>query len=247
VIYFASSVRFPAFQRLVSIRFFPRTSTTATLVAMFLFAVSVVEPMRATTVVPPDFDTLAQQADYVVRGTVKSVRSEWRETAGNRAIITFAEIDVREVIAGTPPAPLVLELLGGRVGEDEMRVHGLPTLAVGEEAILFVRGNGVQFSPLVALRHGHYPIRKDAKNGAPAVMRSDGSPLRDEKQVSLPFRALQSDAQPTAASATETGPGASANSPAASSISAALTPAEFAARIRAARAKAPAPASAPGS
>ncbi len=74
----------------------------------------------------PDFDALVVQADYIVRAVVKSMNAEWRIDGQNRSIVTKVELTVSEVIKGTPPAPLVLEILGGRIGRDEMRVDGAP-------------------------------------------------------------------------------------------------------------------------
>ena len=71
----------------------------------------VVSPARATTVIAPDFDNLVKGADYVVRAVVKSVTSEYRNTPQGRAIFTKVELQVLETITGTPPSPLVLEML----------------------------------------------------------------------------------------------------------------------------------------
>ena len=144
---------------------------------------------RATIVVAPDFDSLVKQADYVVRAVVKSMTAEWRNDAHGRHIITKVTLDVREVIKGGPPTPLVLEMLGGRIGQDEMRVEGTPDFIVGEEEILFVHGNGRQFFPLVALMYGMYPVSLDTASGQRFVHRSNGSPLYDVKDVSLPMTA----------------------------------------------------------
>jgi hypothetical protein len=205
----------------------------ATLLALALTAFTT--NASATTVSPPEFDSLVQQADYVVRGTVKSVASQWRTGGGHRQIVSLVEIDVAEVIAGTPPSPLVLQMLGGRIGKDEMTVQGSPKFTVGDEHILFIRGNGVQFNPLVALMHGQYPIKKDNASGRREMTRSDGTPLRDEKEVALPMHAAHDDdhSPPTSAPAAS-----STAQPAPAATSPALTPDEFASRIRASRQKA---------
>ena len=171
-------------------------------------------PLRglATTVVAPEFDSLVAQADYVVRGTVTAVSAEWRNDANGKHIISKVNFDVREVIKGTPPSPLVLEMLGGRIGKYRMVVDGTPNFIIGEESILFAHGNGRQFFPLVALMYGMYPITLDTASGQRLVHRSNGSPLYDVKDVSRPM---------TAANAL----GQGAARP--------LTPAEFAGQIRA--------------
>ena len=102
--------------------------------------------------------------------------------------MTTVELDVRQVIAGAPPVPLVLTMLGGKVGAEEMRVEGAPTFHVGDEDILFVRGNGRNFSPLVALMHGRYPVVRGAA-GREYVARANGAALFSEQDVSLPMGA----------------------------------------------------------
>ncbi len=141
-------------------------------------------PMRATSVIPPEFSDLVNQSDYIVRATVRSVASEYVRP-GSRKIVTKVELDIIEVVAGTPPQPLVLKLAGGRIGEDEMTIEGVPQFRTGEEYILFVQGNGRQIVPLVAMMHGFYRIEREA-DGRAYVARSNRVPLRDTAEVTLP-------------------------------------------------------------
>lgn len=171
---------------------------------------------RATTVVAPGFDRLVNTADYIVRATVKSMNPEWRANPDNPAtpyIATLVTLEVHEVIKGNPPSPLVLDLVGGRIGEQSLVIDGSPRFQVGQESILFVRGNGRQIIPLVGLRHGHYPVRRDPATGRDLVMRSNGRYLYSEQDVSLSESATSA---------------AVARNPRAEP----LTTAEFAARIR---------------
>jgi len=162
---------------------------------MTLLAMTAVSFARATTVIPPNFNKLVSQADYIVRAVVKSVNSELSTDGGKRHIVTKVELDVQEVISGTPPQPLVLEMLGGKVGVDEMVVDGAPKFVVGDEDILFVHGNGRQFNPLVALMYGRYPILEEAGTGRRYVARANGLPLRSEQEVDKPMVAPAVNAQ----------------------------------------------------
>jgi len=157
----------------------------------------------ATTVTAPDFDSLVSQADYVVRTVVKSVNSEWQVEGANRSIVTKIELTVSEVIKGDPPSPLVLEILGGTIGNTTMAVDGVPKFKVGDEDILFIHGNGQQFSPLVGLMYGRYPIVRDSVSGEEIVLRSNGIPLYDTNEVSQPMTpgAAQIAAHPLTATA----------------------------------------------
>lgn len=140
---------------------------------------------RATTVVPPQFDELVNESDYIVRALIKSVKAEWRENKGQRFILTLVEVDIQEVISGTPPMHLVLEILGGHVGNEMMVVDSVPEFKVGQEDILFIRGNGRQFCPLTALTHGRYPVIRE--NGRALINRSNHVPLHETAEVSLPM------------------------------------------------------------
>ena len=143
----------------------------------------------ATTVVPPDFNQLVNESDYIIRGVVKSVTSEYRATTTGkgRKIITKVEVQVLEVVAGTPSPTVVLEMLGGRVGNDRMTLEGAPQFNVGDEDILFVSGNGQTIYPLVGMMHGRYPVMQEAATGRRYVARSNKVPLQDPAEVALPM------------------------------------------------------------
>ncbi|MDI1335132.1 MAG: hypothetical protein PSU94_03020 [Lacunisphaera sp.] len=145
----------------------------------------------ATTVEPPEFKDLIGQADYVVRGVVVSLSSEWRQTDdGRRYIASQVEINVNDAIKGTPPEKVVLQFLGGRVGDDELVVEGAPKFQIGEEDIFFVHGNGRMISPFVGIMHGVYPVLHNFGSGQDYVLRSNGMPLYSEQDVSLPMTRL---------------------------------------------------------
>ena len=142
--------------------------------------------VQATTVVQPTFDRLVGSSDYIVRAVVKSVDSEWRENAtkpGQRYIGSKVTLEVREVIKGAPPNPLVLDMVGGRVGQEELTIDGAPKFQVGQENVLFVSGNGTNFYPLTGLMHGFFPVRHDARTGQDQMTRYDGRLLYSEKEL----------------------------------------------------------------
>ena len=140
----------------------------------------------ATTVIQPTFGELVASADYIVRAEVTSVTSAWRDNPskpGERYIGSKIALAVREVIKGIPPQPLVLDAVGGRVGDEELVVDGAPKLVAGDECILFVRGNGQTIFPVVGLMHGYFPVYRDAVTRRASVLRSNGQPLRSEQEL----------------------------------------------------------------
>lgn len=175
--------------------------------------------LHATSVRPPAFDELVNGADYVVRARVTAVESYATPRAGGRPRLhTRVSLEVTETIAGTAPSPLVLTLLGGKVGDLEMRVEGVPEFKVGDEDVLFVHGNGRNFFPLYAVMHGRYRIKRDDA-GREFVARSNEVPLADVAEVALPM----------------TEGGAALLQKKFKARSAALTPADFAAQVRSVR------------
>ena len=152
---------------------------------------------RGTTVVPPAFDALVNESDYIVRAVVKHVSAEKRPGARGVKIVTRVELDVLEVVAGNPPENVTLELLGGTVGDETLSVRGMPQFREGDEDILFVSGNGRTICPLYGMMHGRYAIERDAASGRKYVVRSDGMPLRDTAQISTPLAEHHDDAPET--------------------------------------------------
>lgn len=185
------------------------------LTALFAIAAS----GRATTVVPPDFDQLVNESDYVVRAVIESVTAEYRDGPQGRLIVTKARLRIRETAVGTPPALVELEMLGGQIGDDHLIVSGAPVFRVGDEDFLFVRDNGRNITPLVAMMHGRYPVRRDETTGREFVARSNDVPLQDVAEVALPMTAGE-----TATLQRRSVKPADA-----------LTPAQFTAKIRATR------------
>jgi hypothetical protein len=143
--------------------------------------------LSGTTVAPPEFAELVNGADYVVRARVVGIRHEVRTIGTKPTPFTLVELEVREVICGKPPSPLVLTILGGPIDETELVISGAPRFALGDEDILFIADNGRSIFPLYGLMHGRYPIQRDASSGREYVTRVNGEPLDDTSRVSLPL------------------------------------------------------------
>lgn len=157
--------------------------------SLLLLLLVVVPLARATTVVPPTFPDLVGKADAIYRGRVTSVEAHRvdRADGGGQVIKTFVTFAVERVLKGNERTEVVLEFLGGTVGEETLTVSGMPEFTVGQREIVFVRRNGVQLCPLVAMMHGRYHVRHDATAGRDFVARDDGEPLTDVADVQQPM------------------------------------------------------------
>jgi len=156
--------------------------------AILLVACACASSLRATTVEPMEFSELVNASDYIVRGRVKELRNEVRQQAGRELPFTLVEVEVLEVVAGTPPARVTLSLVGGRTPDGgELRVEGVPQFTVGDEEIFFVQGNGTNFYPTTAVMHGRYPVLFDKQLNRSYVARINRVPLAATAEIGLPL------------------------------------------------------------
>jgi hypothetical protein len=190
-----------------------------------LLVAALVPALSATSVVPPSFPELVAEADAIYAGRVTTVEAR-KLTApdGSPLIKTFVTFAVERVLKGTARESVTLELLGGRVGDEQLRVSGMPIFAVGDRDFVFVQRNGVQYCPLVALGHGRYRVLRDQASGRDYVARDNRRPLAATSDVELPLHGLPAGVAPARAAAP----------------AAALSPDAFAAEIAAEVARVPA-------
>lgn len=154
------------------------------LLTFLLIAASV----RATTVVPPEFPDLVAEAEAIYRGRVTDVVARRvPNAAGNQFIKTFVTFSVERTLKGPEQREVVLEFLGGTLGDESLSVGGVPKFNPGEREILFVQKNGLQFCPLVRLGHGRYRVERDVATGRDYVSRENKAPLASVSDVQLPL------------------------------------------------------------
>lgn len=118
-------------------------------------------PTDASIVQALDLDELVGQADQIFLGKVVFSESFQRP---NGTIGTLHRIEVEQDVRGTAPdeREVMVETLGGRLGELGMRVEGEPSFSLGERVVVFVRGDGSYqaFRP-VGMGQGVMRVRKE--------------------------------------------------------------------------------------
>jgi hypothetical protein len=137
----------------------------------------------ATTVIPPTFEQLVQQAELIFQGTVTASRSVWEGEGGDRHIETYVTFQVEDNVKGQAGASYTIRMLGGTVGDETMEVTDTPKFQVGDRDILFVEHNNDQFVPLVGISHGRFHVQRDEQTGRDVVTNGDGEPVRDLTQL----------------------------------------------------------------
>jgi hypothetical protein len=153
--------------------------------------------LSATTVIPPTFDQLVNQAQVIFRGTVTKISSEWIGEGAERHIVSYITFKVKDALKGSPGETYTMRTFGGTVDGETMTIGDGPTFEVGDEDFLFVENNGSQVVPLVGIMYGRFHVRK-GDSGREMVTTNENEPLRDVSGLGHP------------ATAAETGPGMTA-------------------------------------
>jgi hypothetical protein len=114
---------------------------------------------RATSLAPLSEDQLTDAATYIVKGTVTSV---WSEVDDRGYIWTRAAVEVSRVYKGPDdPDFLVVEAMGGEIGERRMAVPSSARFSEGESILMFLAeiDHGRKLTP-VGMFLGKYTIRR---------------------------------------------------------------------------------------
>jgi hypothetical protein len=149
------------------------------LLPLTLIGFAFVRVTTATTVIPPTFEQLVQQAELIFQGTVTDVKSVWEGEGAQRHIETYVTFQIQDSVKGDAGNSYTIRMLGGTVGDETMLVTDAPKFKVGDSDILFVEHNYDQFVPLVGIGHGRFHVQHDEETGRDIVVNDEGEPLRD--------------------------------------------------------------------
>ena len=148
-----------------------------------LFAAGLaVTSVRATTVIPPTFDQLVNDAELIFEGTVTEARSEWIGQGSEREIVTYVTFTIEDALKGAPGKSYTVRMLGGTIDGETREVSDAPRFKTGDRDILFVEHNGTQFIPLVGIMHGRFHVQTDAR-GQRIVAKDNGALLADTAKL----------------------------------------------------------------
>lgn len=167
----STSARAPRVGRRLARRFAGVLATAGLLLA------GAIQPAQATTVPETSFSALVGQADQVVLAEVLATRSDWAGAGAQRRIATYVRIRVVECLKGAASGEFELDFTGGTVGQESLRVSGMPRLQAGAREIFFLRDNGRSVCPLLGFWHGRFKIWRGAEPKEDRVCRHDGRPL----------------------------------------------------------------------
>jgi hypothetical protein len=147
--------------------------------------------LRATTVIPPTFDQLVNQAELIFQGTVTDLRPQWMGEGAERHIVTFVTFKIDDPIKGALHENYTIRMFGGTLDGQTIEATDTPRFKLGDRDILFVENNGTQFVPLVGIMHGRFRIQKEA-SGRENVSKDNGAPVSDVAKLGLDEKAAAS-------------------------------------------------------
>ncbi|MEM9557577.1 MAG: hypothetical protein AAGC60_25180 [Acidobacteriota bacterium] len=132
----------------------------------------------ATTVLPVDAPQAVDRAELIFVGTV--VHLETATTGDGLLPYTFVTFAVDEALKGrAADAELTLRFEGGDLPEQQetVEVVGMPSFELGDEAVLFVAGNGEAACPLVGWWQGELSIVRHPATGERLLLDHRGAPI----------------------------------------------------------------------
>lgn len=104
-------------------------------------------------------EQLLELSPLVVQGRVSEVESRWNDD--HSQIVTLAAIEVTEAFKGVGTGRLVVEVEGGRVGDDAIFVSGSPTFEPGEDVLVFLTAGGEGRFLVPQMDQGKLRIERD--------------------------------------------------------------------------------------
>jgi hypothetical protein len=149
---------------------------------LFFAAVALAAVADATTLAPLSFDSLAQQSSAVARLRCLTSESAWDDGE----IWTITRFTVVESHKGTIGGVITVRMLGGRVGNFNSHVDGVPAFRVGEEVYLFLWGHGGEPYRVLGWSQGTFRIVRDGRSGAETVTQESAAGDLDRHES--PFR-----------------------------------------------------------
>ncbi len=140
------------------------------LIGPFLAAVLFASPADGSIVQGLELEELTEKAERIVLGRVLFSESFLHQ---NGQIWTWHRVAVEQEIRGRAPdeQELIIETLGGQIGDIGMRVEGEATFSVGERVLVFASGGG-PYSAFRTVGMAQGVMRVRAERGVDTVHQS---------------------------------------------------------------------------
>jgi hypothetical protein len=149
------------------------------------FLVLAASSADASTLLPLKLDDLASRAESIVVGTVADVTPRFNDA--RTLILSDVTVAVDETLAGAPVPYLTVTEYGGRVGDLELVVPGLPRFERGDRVVVFVCRDALGLPRTCGASQGRLRVVEGA-GGVPHAVGMLGDGPLDEPLASLSAR-----------------------------------------------------------
>lgn len=109
---------------------------------------------------------LTNTSRAVLLGEPVEAYGEWAKIGEQRRIVTYTRVLLREAVLGNPESEILVQTLGGRVGNIGQIVHGEAALRLNEPSLLFLQDTSVGITRVTAMAQGHYRVLSDSRGVA---------------------------------------------------------------------------------
>lgn len=131
-------------------------------------------------------DQLAGRAATIVVSTVTNRQAEWENYGASRLIVTRVTLAIEQTLKGSPPRTLVVEVLGGTIGDQTLHVSHVPAFKVGDRDVLFLNGALHAASPIVGSDQGRFRVMNEAATGTARMLNAGFGPLVSPADIGTP-------------------------------------------------------------
>ena len=131
---------------------------------------------RATTVQRLALEDLVKKARHIVAGKVRDSRTYWSDN--RKLILTSYTIEVDESIKGQSPRTFEVTTIGGKIGDLELQVSGMPSFVENENILVFTEASG-SYEVVIGLAQGKFNVENgEVFNDIAGLSFPDGRPAR---------------------------------------------------------------------
>jgi hypothetical protein len=132
------------------------------------------------------FAQLVSDAPVILVTRVAECRAQWEDYGESRLIITRVTLAVDDVLKGSASAALIVEVVGGTMGEVTLRVSDTPEFRVGDRDVLFLTAAPHAVSPLVGSTEGRFRVVTEVATGVERVITAGWLPLTSVASIGAP-------------------------------------------------------------
>ena len=169
-----------------------KTFILKSMLVIFTVCFLLIIPAQASRITPISLDDLADQATYILIGTVMNITSDWSESGD--FIYSNVEIDIDSLIFGDyTNSSITIRLWGGNYSNTEISFEDGPTFEINEQVLLYLDYDYSNLFPIIGFNQGKYTVSKDEITGEAVLLRESQSVSLESHLANL--RSLLEDRQ----------------------------------------------------